>query len=239
MVTQEIATDALVPKPGLCWLEAPEERSPTFLLAFARVSFAIQTALRSRVPEAYFDDIRGFEDSKRAFPMLVYHASQPFRCRIRTDLTYDVLNPRTINSLLRTAKLGLPDLLARVENRLNLAGWSEEAIKPYRSRKAPDMIESVQGLAKSRKNLYLLVRAEGVLMDALIELGGLGLATPKQQSRKIASFQKKWAFQLRRLYPGMDFLWLAPILRNAASDGLMSFLMESAARDSGPTAEPA
>src|SRR5579871_5397981 len=72
VVTQEIASEALVPKPGLCWLEAPAERSPAFLPAFARVSFAVQSALRGRMPEAYFDDIRSFEDTKRAFPMLVY-----------------------------------------------------------------------------------------------------------------------------------------------------------------------
>jgi hypothetical protein len=219
--------EPLVPTPGLCWLEAPEERSPAFLPAFARVSFAIQSALRSRVPEAYFDDIRSFEDTKLAFPMLVYQASEPFRCRIRTDLTYDVLNPRTIARLLRSAKLGLPDLLARVENRLTVAGWSEESIKPYRARKAVDMISSVQDLAKSRKNLYLLVRAEGVLMDAMIELGGLGQVTARQQARKIGSFQKKWAYQLRRLYPGTDFLWLGPILLNAGSEALMSFLLEA------------
>jgi hypothetical protein len=60
-------------------------------------------------------------------------------------------------------------------------------------------------------------------VDALVELGGIGDLPVKKQFRRIAEFEKKWMFQLRRLYPGTDFLWLAPILLDAASDALMAF----------------
>ena len=237
MDTKETASETSFPKPGPCWLEAPGELSPRFLPAFARVSSAVQLTLRRKVPPAYFEKLENFEDVKRAWPMLVYHASEPFRCRIRTDLTYDVLNPRTINSLLRSAKLGLPDLLAQVENRLTAAGLSALAGR-YLPRRAPSIIEAVQKLAKSRKYLYLLVRAEGILVDSLIELGGLGSLPPRQQARTVAAFQKKWAYQLKRLYPGTDCLWLAPALLDEATAALERYLEESKNAPGEASAEP-
>ena len=59
-------------------------------------------------------------------------------------------------------------------------------------------------------------------MNALVELGGLGGCPAKEQARRVASFEKKWNFQLRRLYPGMDFIWLAPALLDAATQALLS-----------------
>jgi hypothetical protein len=61
-------------------------------------------------------------------------------------------------------------------------------------------------------------------MNALIDLSGLGTLKKKEQSRRTALFQKRWSYQLRRLYPGTDFLWLAPVLMNASSDALRGFL---------------
>jgi hypothetical protein len=217
-----IIPEANFPKPGPCWLSAPGERNPNFFPAFARISIAIQAALRERVPAAYFQSLDSFRDVKRAYPMLVYQTARPFRGRLRTELTYDVLNPRTLLSLLRSAKFGLPELLDRVETRLSRAGWAELADQ-YHPRRAAQVLETVHKLSKSRKCLYLLVRSESVLVDALVELGGIGDLPVKKQFRRIAEFEKKWMFQLRRLYPGTDFLWLAPILLDAASDALMAF----------------
>ncbi len=88
------------PKPGPGWLAAPDERTPGFFPAFARVSIAIQTLLRERVPSHYFVDPRAFRNVKTAYPMLVYRASRPFRGKMRTELTYDVLHPKTRGHVL-------------------------------------------------------------------------------------------------------------------------------------------
>jgi hypothetical protein len=60
---------------------------PAFFPAFARVSVAIQTLLRERMPSHYFVDRRAFGNVKTAYPMLVYRASRPFRGKMRTELT--------------------------------------------------------------------------------------------------------------------------------------------------------
>jgi hypothetical protein len=66
----------------------------------------------------------------------------------------------------------------------------------------------------------VLIRAEGVLINTLVELAGLGGLPAKQQARRVASFQKKWRFQLRRMYPGTDFTWLAAELLHGATEAL-------------------
>ena len=72
----------------------------------------------------------------------------------------------------------------------------------YEPGRANSILESVQRLSKSRKCLYVLIRAESVLVTTLIDLAGLGNLPIKQQARRMASFEKKWRYQLRRMYPG-------------------------------------
>ncbi len=216
---QAIIPGVNFPKPGSCWLSAPGERDPAFFPSFARISLAIQAVLRERVPASYFQPLDSFRDVKRAYPMLVYQAARPFRGRLRSELTYDVLNPQTLDTLLRGAKPGLLELLGQTEARLSRAGWRELADQ-YHPKRVAQILETVHKLSKSRKCLHLLVRSESVLLDALVELGGLGKLAGKQQFRRVAGFEKKWAFQLRRLYPGTDFLWLAPVLLDAATGAL-------------------
>jgi hypothetical protein len=207
------------PKPSPSWLEAPDERTPGFFPAFARVSTAIQTVLRERVPSHYFADSRAFGNVKTAYPMLVYRASRPFRGKMRTELTYDVLNPKTLAAFFRTVRPALGDVLASVKSRLHAEGFPELAAL-YEPNRANSILESVQKLSKSRRCLYVLIRAESVLVTTLIDLAGLGNLTPRQQSRRMASFEKKWRYQLRRMYPGVDFTWLATELFEAATQAL-------------------
>jgi len=225
-------------KLSACWLAAPDERSPAFFPAFTAVSVAIQSALREHVPNTYFADLAVFGNTKTAYPMLVYRASHPFRGKLRTDLTYDVLNPQTLAALFRSVKFALPELLDRMEARLRSAGVEDLAVK-YSRKRAPEIVQSVQRLNRSRKCLYILIRAEALLVNALVELGGLGNCPAKVQARRVASFEKKWNFQLRRLYPGMDFAWLAPALLDAATEALLSCQSSDAAVPSGasPAAE--
>jgi len=207
------------PTPGPSWLAAPDERSSSFFPAFARVSGAIQTVLRERVPSAYFENPEAFKNVKTAYPMLVYQASRPFRGKMRTELTYDVLNPKTMEVFFRTVKPALPSIIEAVKARLQ-AGGSVELTPLYEPSRAHKILQSVQGLSKSRKCLYVLIRAESVLVNTLIDLAGLGTLPLKQQGRRLASFEKKWKYQLPRMYPGMDLTWLAPELLDAATQAL-------------------
>jgi hypothetical protein len=183
------------------------------------MSVAIQQVLRERVPVEYFVDIGKYRDLKTAGPMLVYQASPPFRGKKRTELTYDVLNPALIAMLFRRAKPKLLELLAQTEERLRVEGLAELA-NQYAPRRTGAILDCVQKLSKSRRHLYVLIRGESVLMDALVQLSGLGDLPPKAQAKKWASFEKRWSFQLRRLYQGSDFSHLGPVLLDAAEDAL-------------------
>ena len=210
---------ASFPKPGLGWLAAPDERTPGFFPAFARVSIAIQTLLRERVPSYYFVDSRAFGNVKTAYPMLVYRASQPFRGKMRTELTYDILHPKTVATFFRTVRPALGEVLEATKARLQAEGLTELAAQ-YEPGRANFILESVQRLSKSRKCLYVLIRAESVLVTTLIDLAGLGKLPIRQQARRIASFEKKWKYQLPRMYPGTDFTWLASELLEVSTQAL-------------------
>jgi hypothetical protein len=157
---QEIIPGGVCPEPDACWLSLPAERSAAFLPTFARISVALQAALRDHVPAVYFQDLARFRDWKSAYPMLVYQASRPFRGRVRTELTYDVLNPRSMTVFFRRAKANLIPLLERVEAELRVGGFDEVA-DYYTLKRGPGIIESVQRLSASRRYLYRLVRSEG------------------------------------------------------------------------------
>ncbi len=217
---KDIDSGASFPRPGPDWLAAPDERTPGFFPAFARVSIALQTLLRERVPTHYFVDTRTCANVKTAYPMLVYRASRPFRGKMRTELTYDVLHPKTVATFFRTVRPALGEVLDTVRSRL-LAEGSVELAALYEPSRANAILESVQRLSKSRKCLYVLIRAESVLVTTLIDLAGLGNLPVRQQARRMASFEKKWRYQLRRMYPGTDFTWLATELLETATAALV------------------
>jgi hypothetical protein len=218
---QEIPTSELdFPRPGLAWLAAPAERSPEFFPAFARVSIAIQSLLRERIPSHYFQNSQNFANVKTAYPMLVYQASRPFRGKMRTELCYDVLNPTTMAAFFRTVRPLLGGAVETAKVRLQSEGAGELAGQ-YEPGRANAILQSVQKWAKSRRCLYVLIRAEGVVVNTLMELAGLGSLPERQQAKRVASVQKKWRFQLRRMYPGTDFTWLAAELLEAATRALV------------------
>jgi hypothetical protein len=213
---QEIHSGIDFPRPGLGWLAAPGERSPEFFPAFARVSAAVQTLLRDRIPAHYFENALNFANVKTAYPMLVYQASRPFRGKMRSELSYDVLNPSTLAAFFRSVRPVFGSVLEAARIRLLSEGANELAAL-YEAGRAGAILQSVQKWSKSRKCLYVLIRAEGVLVNTLIELAGLGSLPERQQARRVAAFQKRWRFQLRRMYPGTDFTWLASELLEAAT----------------------
>jgi hypothetical protein len=65
------------------WLDAPAERDPQFFPAYARVSRAVQRAIRTWLPYLYFSSPERYEDLAMAAPLVVYQASRPFAGRPR------------------------------------------------------------------------------------------------------------------------------------------------------------
>jgi len=227
---------AIIPGPDSvaldpCWLSAPTESTPGFFDAFAGISIAVQTALRELLPSAYFTDPDKYRDPLTAYPMLVYQTSRPYRGKVRADLTYDVLNPKMFESLVRTTKPFLTEKLAEIEATLLTANLPELAGQ-YAPKRANEIVTTVEKLNKSRKHLQILIRGEAALVDALVQLGGLANQGERDQLKKLASFSKKWNYHLRRLYLRHDFSPLAPNLLEAATQALRSFLEHETLSDS-------
>ena len=172
-----------------------------------------------------------------AYPMLLYQASRPFRGNSRTEFTYDLLNPLLITNLVRGAKPKLMELVAQVEARLRAQGLDELADK-YAARGIAESLKAIKKVYRGRRCLHGLIRGENVLVDALIQLNGLGTLAAKDRVRRMATLEKKWSWQLRRLYPGTDFTWLGPVLFDAATKALLVYLSASAGTNSGNVAGP-
>jgi hypothetical protein len=171
---------------------------------------------------AYFRRLEEFRDRQRANAILLFQSTPPFRAKARTDLTYDVLNPITLEILVRKARPGLTQSLAAVEARLRSAGQIELASQ-YAPRRVSEILASVPRLARSRRSLLSLVRSEGMLVNALVQLGGAPDLPPRKQTMRMASFSKKWTLLFRRMCTGKDFSSLAPSILDAATEALASF----------------
>jgi len=209
-------------RPDAHWLSAPGECDTDFLPAFGAISRAMQIALRERLPVAYFHRLEEFRDQQRANAILLFQASPPFRAKVRTDLTYDVLDPEMLETLARKAKPRLAHALAAVEAKLHAAGLTELACQ-YTPRRAFEIVADVQRLARSRRCLLSLIRAEGLLVNALVQLGGTRELSARKQKTRMASFCKNWNSQLRWMCAGKDFSSLAPTILDAATHALTSF----------------
>jgi hypothetical protein len=213
-------------KPDARWLYAPEESSADFLPAFGAISSAVQMALREHIPLAYFQRLDEFRDRQKANAVLLFQATPPFRAKVRTDLTYDVLNPEVLEILTRKARPGLTQLLTSVEATLRAANLVELAGQ-YAPRRALDILASVRRQARSRRSLLSMIRAESVLVNALVQLGGAHELSARKQRARMASFCKKWNFQLRHMCTGKDFSSLAPSILEAATEALASFCQKN------------
>ena len=97
------------------WLDAPGERDQQFFQVYARVSRAVQRAIRIWLPYLYFSRPERYEDWAAAAPLVVYQASRPCTGRPKYDFTYDVLRDRSMTAFYRQASGRLPGELARIE----------------------------------------------------------------------------------------------------------------------------
>ena len=219
----------LHPALGACWLAAPSERSPLFFPAFAAISLAIQGTLRDRVPAACLLNSSVFEDTRFAYPMLVYQASRPFHGKGRADLTYDVLDETLMKRFYRRAKKKLGAVLADVVTQLQ-SDRREDLVRLYQPNRAEDIVAAVQRIRKSRGILFDLLVGECALVNELRQLAGLGGVKLREQSKRSASVFKAWNSHLRRLCPGRDFRCLASVLLDVAGAALVKALAQA----SGP-----
>jgi len=209
------------------WLQAPGEREPAFFETYARISKAVQAAMRLWLPYVYFSDIERYETLDAAFPLVVYQASPPFNPKPKYDFYYDVTSERSMASFYRASARRLPDELARIEQLLLAAGRTRTAAY-YSPACARSILDSVQ---RRPRLLHSLLVADADLIEALVKLGcrscELRMLAEKDPasavralSRFAAEFVKAFHSKLKRLYAGREFLSLGAMLLVEATRAL-------------------
>ncbi len=209
------------------WLEAPGERDPDFFSAYARVSVAVQRAMRVWLPYVYFSDAGRYETLEAAFPLLVYQVSRPFACKPKYDFNYDVMNEQFMKAFFRAAGQQLPAELAKVKDILLKAGKRRSA-SFYAPGEERNVLASVQ---QRPRLLQSLLVADAFLVDALVNLGCQGhelsetaakepADAVRSLSRFAADLVRAFHNKLRRLYGGQEFLALGGLLLVEATNAL-------------------
>jgi hypothetical protein len=165
------------------WTSAPAERDPNYFRRWQRVSIALQNALRRWIPEMYFRDEFRFDDREEAYQVVAYSASQPFHGRARTEFTYDVADPATLEIALRNTGRRMQAALGPIELRLRASGRLELA-----RRYAPVWYLDILGVVEKRhRRLIGLLACEAKVIDAVIDLGTARDAAAVKRFLRIAN----------------------------------------------------
>jgi hypothetical protein len=182
--------------------------------------------MRAWLPYVYFAGLRRYETPETAFPLVVYQASPPFAGQPKYDFNYDVMSDASMASFYRLAAQQLPKDLARIEGMLLAAGKPRIAAL-YRSKRARDIVSLVR---QKPKSLHLLLVADAVFVNALVNLGCRGRelreqsagdpAAARKLSRFAADLAKALNGRLRRLYGGQECFALGSLLLVEATNAL-------------------
>lgn len=180
------------------WKNAPAERDPRYFDTWQRVSIALQKALRASIPELYFGEDAGrYEDRDVGYQLVVYEACRAYYGRPRTEFTYDVADPATLAAAIRTIGRSMRTVLERTEKRLHEAGRPELA-RRYAPVWHQDILAAVR---KKPKRLLGLLANEGLLINAVIDLGTLRNQTAMNRLAKVqnAALRKVFGVDMREL----------------------------------------
>ncbi len=209
------------------WLDAPGERDPGFFPVYARVSRAVQRAIRTWLPYLYFSRPERYEDLEVTAPLVVYQSSRPFAGRPKYDFSYDVLSDSSMAVFYQRASKCLSGELARIEGLLRGAGRSESAAA-YSPKQARNFVDMVQ---RHPARVHSLLVADTSLIDAFVNLGCQAgrLHRQKAEDSRMAPKQftilanqavKSLRSTLRRLPGGQEFFGLAALLFVEATNAL-------------------
>jgi len=209
---REIEMSLALTVPGACaaaWLSVPQDGGP----AMARVSTAIQRAMRRWLPFVYFSRPERYEDLAAAWPLIVYKTSQPCEGKSFTYDAQDIEDTlRAINSSGRT----LPSELARIHDFL-LPRAKKGTAEFYAPSQAASILTSV---AKDPRLFGALLRADALFVDRLAALAKKGREVAKQNPEQAlggltqfaAALVEAFHEKLKTLYGGQDFVPFGSLL---------------------------
>jgi hypothetical protein len=193
------------------WKEAPGESKHGYFQTWQKVSTTLQHRLREWIPGIYFHDIGRFDDREAAYPFLVYQASRICHGRPRTEFTYDIAGPETLDCATHLIGRALQAVLSRTEQRLQAAGRPELA-RRYGPVWYEDVLRAVQ---KKPRPFIALLADEAMLINAVIDLG------TAREMEGVKPFAKS-ALMATRSIGGEDMRALTPRALEEATKALGS-----------------
>jgi hypothetical protein len=207
--------------PDPRWFEAPCERTPQFFTTFAKVSVALQLALRHLTVQHLSADLQRYKNVHSVYTILAYAASRRFRPLSRTDFTYDVTNATAMATFFRMSPRKLTAALGEVQMQLLAAGETELA-KMYDPSLAPRILRLIKKQKRFRKPLRRLLVVEGKLVNGLMGFSALQDKSPKERLRAASLMMKEWRSTVSHLCLGSDFSGLAPQLFEVATEAYLA-----------------
>jgi hypothetical protein len=221
----EVETTLTLSVPGqaaAAWLRGPGERDADFAGTYARMSVAVQRAMRNWLPFVYFSDLNRYDRTTMAYPLLVYQCSRPFPGKGRTEFTYDVMDRHSTARARRKLSPAVTRELERVEQLLVDAGKTDTA-QLYAPKRAPKVLTAVEN---NPRMLDSLLYADSVFVEQLIQLGihAGKLAHGEQTAMNLALFVrslvKTFHGRLKRLYGRQEYLSFGSLLLVEATSAL-------------------
>ncbi len=199
----------------------PPVRHASFLRIAARVSTAVQGALRAWLPLLWFSRPSGFDDFDTAAALLIYASCRTYTPRDRSSFTFDVLDSDTPRAVLYSATRNLPARLTATHRMLAAIGYPKANL--YR----PIHVDRV--LASYRRKphpLHSLFVAERDLIEAYVTQGEWPSDEEKRMEADTAISRR-----LRKVCFGMDAAELRPVLDEEARLGTVRLLANWCAKN--------
>jgi hypothetical protein len=212
---------------GRCWLHAPVEQEPEHFPVFARISVALQRALKNWVALAWFADPESYCDPSSAWPLLFYRSLRPFPGRPRSEFTYDIMGPGSIELVRRWNARRLARELGPIETLLNAAGN-----RPLARLYAPGQAQAViAALRRQPRHLNALLSADTLFVNGFLRLAhaaraaaALSLSDSRRAARELVCAGEQVAAlfnrRLRYLYAGRNFVPFGSLLLVEATAAL-------------------
>jgi len=200
-----------------CWAEVPEERTLRHYAVLGAVALQLQRALRRWIPYIRFDGMEAFANRDAACAALVYQASRPFHLQQRPEFNYDPMNMSSVDRACRSARSGLKQSLARVEQALDGAG-DPVARNVFRKRAIGEITRVTR---RGNRHFLNLIEADKQAVGRVLKLGlccrdlraqgaktQLGVRKLAQLAAQIDRSFRTW---YRRLLCGHDIKHLASL----------------------------
>jgi predicted Rdx family selenoprotein len=189
--------NAITPTILRHWFDTPLVMEGHFRHVYAAVSLAIQKTLREELPRLWQEDPQNAKSLEGAASILLYQASEPFVGSTCTALTYDPLDPASLQRFRRSAMKGLPAVLDRFQGWLMRQGRTHDA-----NLFGPKRTEAV--LRDATGGVKRILTGEVYLLETFIDFGIASAKArrrrsidPAYASRDLAKVGEKFAKTLR------------------------------------------